>query len=186
MFYQRQIHYLGHVISEDGISVDPSKIEAIKEWPTLKNVTEVRSFMGLASYYRRFIEAFSRIAHPIIALQKKGAKFEWTPKCEENFQRLKELLMEAPMLKIADLEKDCVIWTDACKEGLGGILTQEGHVIYYESRKLKEHKKNYATHDLDLAAIIHALKMWRHYLMGRKFELRIDHHGLKYFFDQPI
>ena len=100
---------MGHIISEEGISVDPSKIEAIKEWPTPKNVTEVRSFVGLDGYYRRFIEGFSRIAHPITALQKKGAKFEWTPKCEENFQRLKELLMEAPILKIANPEKDCVI-----------------------------------------------------------------------------
>ena len=98
--------------------------------------------MGLASYYKRFIERFSRIAHPIIALQKKGEKIEWTPKCEENFQRLKELLMEAPILKIADPKKDCVIWKDACKEGLDGILTQEGHVICYESRKIKEHEKN--------------------------------------------
>ena len=86
-------------------------------------------------------------------------KFEWTPKCEENFQRLKELLTKAPILKIADPEKHCVIWIDACKEGLGGILTQEGRVICYQSRKLKEHEKNYATHDLELAAIIHALKM---------------------------
>jgi len=141
--------------------------------------------MGLAGYYRRFIESFSRIAHPITALHKKGVKFEWTPECEDNFQRLKELLMEAPILKIADPEKDCVVWTDACKEGLGGILTQEGHVIFYESRKLKEHERNYATHDLELATIIHALNMWRNYLMGRKFELRTDHHGLKYLFNQP-
>ena len=114
--------------------------------------------MGLVGYYRRFIEGFSRIAHPITALQKKGAKFEWTPKCEKIFQRLKEFLMEAPILKIADPEKDYVVWTYACK-GLGGILTQEGHVICYESRKLKEHERNYAMHDLELAAIIHALKM---------------------------
>ena len=93
--------------------------------------------------------------------------------------------MKAPTLKIADPETDCVVWTDACKEGLGGILTQEGHVICYESRKLKKHEKNYATHDLELAAIVHALKMWRHYLIGRKFELRTDHLGLKYIFDQP-
>ena len=93
--------------------------------------------------------------------------------------------MEAPILKIADPEKDYVIWTNACKEGLGGILTQEGHVICYESIKLKEHEKNYATHDLELAAIIHVLKMWRHYLMGRKFEIRTNHHGMKYLFNQP-
>ena len=95
------------------------------------------------------------------------------------------MLICAPILRIADPEKDCVVWTDACKEGLGGILTQEGHVICYESRKLKEHEKNYAMHDLELAAIVHALKMWKHYLIGRKFELRTDHHGLKYLFDQP-
>ena len=93
--------------------------------------------------------------------------------------------MEVPILKITDPEKDCIVWTDACKDRLGGILTQEGNAICYESRKLKEHEKNYATHDLELAAIIHALKMWRHYLMDRKFKLRIDHHGLKYLFDQP-
>ena len=84
-FYQSQIQYLGHVILEEGISVDPSEIEAIEEWLNLNNVTEVRSFMGLTGYYKRFIEGFSRIVHPITALQKKGVKFEWTPKCEEKF-----------------------------------------------------------------------------------------------------
>jgi hypothetical protein len=164
---------------EEGIAVDPEKIEAIKGWPRPKNISEVRSFMGLAGYYRRFIEGFSKIAHPITSLQKKGIKFEWTTKCEENFQHLKELLTSAPILKIADPNEDFVVCTDACKEGLGGVLTQNGHVICYESRKLKEHERNYATHDLELATIVHALKMWRHYLMGRKFELRIDHSGLK-------
>jgi hypothetical protein len=97
---------------------------------------------------------------------------------------LKELLTSAPILKIVDPNEDFVVCTDACKEGLGGVLTQNGHVICYESRKLKEHEKNYVTHDLELTAIVHALKMWRHYLMGRKFELRTDHSGLKYLFEQ--
>ena len=87
-FYHQQIQYLSHIISKEGITVDPSKIEAIQEWPTLRNVKEVRSFMGLAGYYRRFIEGFSRIAHPITSLQRKGFKFEWNPKCEESLQRL--------------------------------------------------------------------------------------------------
>jgi hypothetical protein len=90
---------LGHIISEEGIVVDPEKIEAIRGWPTPKNITEVRSFMGLVGYYRRFIEGFSKIVHPITYLQKKGIKFEWTPKCEESFQLLKELLTSAPILK---------------------------------------------------------------------------------------
>jgi len=110
--------------------------------------------MGFAGYYRRFIKGFSRIAHPITSLQRKGVKFEWTQKCEESFQRLKEFLMRAPILKIADPNKDCVVWTDACKEGIGGILTQEGHIICYEYRKLKEHERNYATHDLELVAML--------------------------------
>ena len=98
---------------------------------------------------------------------------------------MKSILTNAPVLKVADPEKDCVVCTDACGKGLGGVLMQGNHVICYESRKLKEHEKNYATHDLELASIVHALNMWRHYLMGRRFELRTDHCGLKYLFDQP-
>jgi hypothetical protein len=146
-------------------------------------VAEVRSFMGLAGYYRRFIAGFSKIAHPITSLQRKEKKFQWTEECESSFQRLKQLLTSAPILKIADPNKDYVVCTDACKEGLGGVLSQEGFVICYESRKLKEHERNYATHDLELAAIVHVLRKWRHYLMGRRFELRTDHNGLKYLFD---
>jgi hypothetical protein len=184
-FYQKKIHYLGHIISEQGIAVDPKKIESVRGWPTPINVSEVRSFMGLPGYYRRFIVGFSKISHPITSLQKKGTKFEWTPKCEENFNLLKELLTSAPMLKIFDPNESFVVCTDVCKEGLGGVLMQNGHVIGYESRKLKEHEMNYATHDLELAAIVHTLRMWRHYLMGKRCELRTNHIGLKYLFEQP-
>ena len=93
---------MGHIISKEGISVDPEKIEAIMNWPTPRNVTDVRSFMGLAGYYRRLIEGFSKDAHAITSLQKKGMKFEWTSRCEEIFQRLKDLLTSAPVLKVAD------------------------------------------------------------------------------------
>ena len=113
-FYRDIIKYLSHIISEEGISMDPKKIEAITNWPTPRNVTDVRSFMGLAGYYRRFIEGFSKVAYAITSLQKKGVKFEWTSKCEESFQWLKNLLTSAPVLKIADPEKDFVVCTDAC------------------------------------------------------------------------
>jgi hypothetical protein len=176
---------LGNIFSKDGIVVDPKKIEAIREWSVPKNVTEVRSYMGLSSYYKRFIAGFSRIAHPITSLPRKEKKFQWTKECERSFQRLKQLLTSAPILRIADPNEDFVVCMDACKEGMGEVLSQNGFVICYESRKLKEHEKNYATHDLELAAIVHALNKWRHYLMGRRFELRTDHHGLKYLFDQP-
>ena len=163
--------------------MDPEKVESIMNWPTPRNVIDIRSFMGLVGYYRRFIEGFSKFAHAITSLQKKGMKLEWTSRCEESFQQLKNLLTSALVLRIADLEKDFVVCTNACGQGLGGVLMQDNHVICYESRKLKEHEKNYRT--LEIASIVHALKMWRHYLMGRRFELRIDHCGLKYLFDQP-
>jgi hypothetical protein len=184
-FFQKQVHYLGHVISKEGVAVDPDKIRSIMEWPTPKDVSDIRSFMGLAGYYRRFIKGFSKIGCPITALQKKGIKFIWTSKCEERFQELKYLLTHAPMLKIADPDNDFLVCTDACKEGLRGVLMQEGRVIFYASRKLNEHEINYVTHDLELAAIVHALKMWRHYLLGRKFVLMTDHCGLRHLFDQP-
>jgi hypothetical protein len=179
-FYQKQIHFLGHIISEQSIAVDLENIEAIRGWPTPRNVSDVESFMGLAGYYKRFIVGFSKIVHPITSLQKKGTKFEWTLKCEKNFNLLKELLTSAPVLKIVDPNESFVVCTNTCKEGLGGVLVQNGHVIGYESRKLKEHERNYTTLDLELASIVHNLRMWRHYLMGKKFELSIDQIGLKY------
>jgi hypothetical protein len=183
-FYQKQIHYLGHIISEDGMAVDPEKVEAIREWSTTKNVKEVRYFMGLAGYYRIFIGGFSKIAHPITSLQRKGMKFQWTSDCERSFQHLKQLFTSAPILRITDPNEDFIVCTDACNEGQGGVLSQNGFMICYESRKLKEHERTYATHDLELAAIVHALRKWKHYLMGKRLELRKDHNGLKYLFYQ--
>jgi len=140
--------------------------------------------MGLAGYYRRFVEGFSKIASPITELQKKNKKFIWTERCEEAFAKLKQLLTTAPVLKVPDMDKDFLVCIDASKEGLGGVLMQEGRVIAYSSRKLRPHEENYATHDLELAAVIYALRLWRHYLVGRKFELKTDHHGLQYIFTQ--
>jgi hypothetical protein len=115
----------------------------------------------------------------------KGAKFEWNSKCEKRFQQLKDILTSAPILNIADLDEHFLVCIYACKEEIGGVLTQKYHVVCYESQKLKENERNYATHDLELESIIHALKMWRHYVMGRKFELRTNHYGMKHFFGSP-
>jgi hypothetical protein len=185
-FYQEQIHYLGHIISKDGIVVDPEKIEAIREWSAPKNVMEFRSFMGLDGYYRRFITGFSRISHPITSLQRKEKKFQWIEDCERSFQQLKQMLTSAPILRIEYPNEDFVVCTYAYKEGLGGVLSQNGFVICYESINLEENQRNYATHDLELASIVHTLKKWRHYFMGRRFKLRTGHNGLKYLFDQPM
>jgi hypothetical protein len=127
---------------------------------------EVRSFMGLAGYYRRFVKGFSKIAGPITELQKKNKKFVWTEKCVEAFQRLKELLTTTPILNVLDMDVDFLVCTDASKEGLSGVLMQDRRVIAYISRKLRRHEENYVTHDLELLAIVYALKVWRHYLVG--------------------
>ena len=102
--------------------MDPEKIEVIMNWKNTRNVTYVRFFMGLSRYYKRFIERLSKFAHSITSLQKKGIKFEWTPRCEESFQQLKNILTSAPILKIADPEKDFLMCTNACNQGLGGVL----------------------------------------------------------------
>ena len=128
-------------------------------WLTPRNVTDVRYFMGLAGYYRRFIEGFSNVSHSITSLQRKGIKFEWTPRCEESFQQLKNLLTSAPIFKITDLEKDFVVCIDACNQGIGRFIMQDNHMVCYDSRQLKEDEKNYSTHDLELAPIVHALEM---------------------------
>jgi hypothetical protein len=114
---------LGCIILEEGIAVDLVNIEAIRGWPTPRNVLDVKYFMGLVGYYRIFIAIFSKIYHPITSLQKKGSKFEWTGKCEENFKLLKEFLTGAPILNIANPNENFVVCIDACKEGLGAVLT---------------------------------------------------------------
>ena len=123
--------------------MNPKKIKSINDWPTPTSVTDIRSFLGLAGYYRKFIENFLRIAFPMMALQKKANKFLWTNKCEGSFQKIKQLLMTALVLWIADLDGDFIICMDVSKEGLGGVLLQNDHMICYESRKLKEHEQNF-------------------------------------------
>jgi hypothetical protein len=132
-FYQKKINYLGHIISEDGITVDPGNIESIREWLVPNNVIEVRSFMGLVGYYKIFIEVFSNISHPITSIQKKDVKVHWTLDCEKSSQHLKQLLTSAPILRITNPNKDFIVCIDAYKEGLSGVLSQNGFVICYES-----------------------------------------------------
>jgi hypothetical protein len=159
-FFRSEVKYLGHVISSDGISVDPSKIDAIMDWPAPITMTKVRSFMGLAGYYRWFVNGFSRVAHPITSLQQKGKKFEWTEKCDKAFQELKRALTSAPILAVPEPSADFMVCTDASLDGLGAVLMQGGRAIAYKSRTLKTHELNYPTHDLELAAVVHALVRW--------------------------
>lgn len=176
-FWIREVQFLGHVVNQ-GIMVDPTKIEAVMKWEHPKIPTEIRSFLGLAGYYRRFIQGFSSIATPLTALTHKGDTYAWSDKHKEAFEKLKKKLCEAPILSLPDGVKDFAVYSDASGVGLGCVLTQREKVIAYASRQLKEHEKNYPTHDLDLAAVVFALKIWRHYLYGTKCKLFTDHKSL--------
>ncbi|GJY99935.1 putative reverse transcriptase domain-containing protein [Tanacetum coccineum] len=167
-FWLREVQFLRHVINGNGIHVDPSKIEAVKNWKAPRTPTEVRSFLGLAGYYRRFIENFSKIAKSLTILTQKGKVFDWGEEQELAFQTLKDKLCNAPVLALPDGPEDFVVYCDASGIGLGCVLMQRGKVIAYASRQLKIHEENYTTHDLELGAVVFALKIWRHYLYGTK------------------
>ncbi|WVZ94157.1 hypothetical protein U9M48_040087 [Paspalum notatum var. saurae] len=170
-----EVAFLGHILSAKGVAVDPSKVEDVLNWKQPQTVTEIRSFLGLAGYYRRFIKDFSKIAKPVTALTQKNAKFAWSSKCEEAFGTLKKLLTSAPVLAQPDITKPFDV-------GLGCVLMQEGRVIAYASCQLRKHEVNYPTHDLELLAIVYALKKWRHYLLVNTCHIYTDHKSLKYIF----
>jgi hypothetical protein len=180
----KQVAFLGHVISKGGISVDPSKVQDVLSWNAPTSVSDICSFLGLARYYQRFIEGFLKISKPMTKLLKKDKTFKWMPTCEASFQELKKQVMTALILLMPDMEKPCSIYCDVSGQGLGCVLMQDGHVVAYASRQLRKHEAHYPTHDLELAAVVHALKIWRHYLMGKRCELYMDHKSLNYIFTQ--
>jgi hypothetical protein len=173
-FWLEKISFLRHILTAEGVAVDPEKVETASNWRQPTNVSEIRSFHGLAGYYRRFIEGFSKIARPMTELLKKLKKFTWTEICERSFQELKRRLTTTLVLTLLDIQWDFVIYSDASRQGLGCVLMQDGKVVTYVSRQLKPHEQNYSTHDLEFAAIVHALKIWRHYLIGNKYEIYTD------------
>ncbi|KAK1662626.1 hypothetical protein QYE76_050785 [Lolium multiflorum] len=174
-FWLDQVEFLGHVISKDGIAVNPSKVAEVLEWEAPKTVKEIRGFLGMAGYYRRFIEGFSKIAGPMTKLLRKNTPFVWSDECEKSFLTLKEKLTTAPVLAVPEVGEDYTMYCDASKHGLGYVLMQDQKVISYGSRQLRPHEVNYPTHDLELAAVVFALKTWRHFLYGAKCELYTDH-----------
>ncbi|WMV08868.1 hypothetical protein MTR67_002253 [Solanum verrucosum] len=172
------------VNSDEGIRVDTQKIEAVKNWPRPTTPTEVRSFLGLAGYYRRFVEGFASISAPLTKLKQKEVKFQWSDACERSFQELKNKLTSTPVLVLPEGTEGYVVYCDASGVGLGCVLMQHGKVIAYASRQLRSHEKNYPTHDLELAAIVFALKIWRHYLYGVHVDIYTDHKSLQYIFNE--
>ena len=184
-FFQTQIEYLGHIVSSDGIRPDPRKIETIQKWPTPKNVHEVRSFLGLAGFYQKFAKNFSRIALPLTVLTRKRTTFKWSELQQRAFDTLKNILTHAPILQIADFAQPFfLVVTDASGSGIGAVLMQNDHPIAFESRKLKPSETNYSVYDKELLAVVHALDIWKHYLMGSEVLIKTDQQAIKHLLNQ--
>jgi hypothetical protein len=181
-FWLTQVAFLGHVISTGGVSVDLGKVIDVLNWMPPMNISDIRSFLGLVGYYHRFIQDFSKIAKPMTWLLEKGKTFKWTQDCQASFEELKKRLMMTPVLTLPDISRKFDIYCDASRRGLGCMLMQDRQVVSYASRQLRKHEENYPTHDLELAAVVHALKIWRHYLIGHRCEIYSGHKSLKYIF----
>jgi hypothetical protein len=184
-FWLGEVPFLGHVLSEEGIFVDPGKVRDVLNWKPPKSLHQVRSFLGLAGYYRRFIPNFSKTTKPITDLLKKGGKFMWNAGRDEVFQTLKKLLTTSLVLAQPDITKSFDAYCDVSGTGLGCVLKQEGRVIAYSSRQLRHHEEHYRTHDLELATVVLALRTWRYYLLRNVIHIFTDHKSLKYIFTQP-
>ena len=179
-----EVHFLGHVVSGTGVATDPSKTRTVKEWPQPQDVHEVRSFLGLASYYRAFVQDFATLAKPLFALSEKNKQFLWSEECREAFEKLKEKLTTSPVLAYPMPEGELVMDTDASDVGLGAVLSQtqagEERVLSYASRTLDKPEKNYCVTRREMLAVIFGLRKFKHYLLGRKVRIRTDHASLRW------
>jgi hypothetical protein len=185
-FAQIKLQYLGHVISKDGVATDPSKIEAVQSWPSPKTAKEVRSFLGLAGYYRKFVKNFGIMSRPLTNLLKKGQVFTWHETQESAFQALKQALITAPVLALPDFSKKFEVETDACDTGIGAVLHQAGHPIAFVSKSLGPRHQGLSTYEKECLAILLAVDHWRSYLMSGEFIIRTDQRSLVHLDDQRL
>ncbi|KAJ7941085.1 Retrotransposon protein, putative, Ty3-gypsy subclass [Quillaja saponaria] len=183
-FAQKRIKFLGHIIEEGRVRMDLDKVKAIQEWKTPTSVTELRSFLGLANYYRRFVEGYSRKAAPLTELLKKGTVWHWGEPCQTAFEDMKLAMINDPVLALPDISKPFEVQTDASDYALGGVLLQENHPVAYESHKLSQAERRYTAQEKD-ACCYSLLAVWRHYLLGSKFIVKTDNTGVSHFFTQP-
>jgi len=181
-FFQRSVRFLGHVISHEGIGTDPEKTRAVVEWPTPTSATEVRSFLGLASYYRRFVKDFAKLASQLHELTRKDIRFQWSPEAQQAFDALKVVLTSPPVLAMPNDIGEFVLDTDASDRTIGAVLPQRQdggeRIIAYASRSLDRRETNYCCTRRELLAIVHFLKYFKQYLLGRTFRVRTDHSAL--------
>ena len=179
-FCRSELKYLGYVVNEHGLQVNPEKVKAIEQFPQPTCASSLKRFIGLASWYRRFVYHFSTIMAPLHALTSKKAKFVWTDECENAFQIIKGKLMYAPILSCPVFSKEFDVYWDASSVGLGAIISQEGRVIAYASRSLTENERRYFTTELECLAVLWAIDKFRCDLEGYKFKVITDHSALKW------
>ncbi|KAJ6942306.1 hypothetical protein NC652_008196 [Populus alba x Populus x berolinensis] len=184
-FGEQQVEYLGHIISITGVAIDGKKTEAVNNWPVPRALKELRGFLGLAGYYRKFIRHFGIISKPLTELLKKN-QFGWNVQAQQAFDRLKKALCEAPVLALPDFSKTFILETDACDSGLGAVLSQEGHPLAYFSKALSPKHMGLSIYEKEYLAILMAVEKWRHYLEQEQFVIQTDHESLKYLLDQKI
>lgn len=181
-FGERQALVLGHLVDKDGIRPDPQKTKAVKEFQPPRSVKELRSFLGLCSYFRHFINRFADVAHPLTCLLRRDAPFHWTDECDASFRQLKHLLTSQPILRHFDPSAPTEVHTDASGVGVGAVLVQriedKEHVIAYASRSLSKPERNYTVTEQECLAVIFAVQRFRSYLYGRHFTILTDHHSL--------
>lgn len=177
--FRRRVKFLGHVVREEGVATDPEKVEVVTKWPLSQDVKDVRSFLGLCTYYRRFVPPFADVAHPLDKLTEKGQPFMWTKECDSSFHRLKEARASTPVLAYPESEEPFMLDTDASNVGIGAVLSQvhqgDERVIAYYSQALSKPERNYCITRRELLAIVKAIDHFNPYLYGRKFTIRTDH-----------
>jgi hypothetical protein len=184
-FALQEVKFLGHIVGVHGVQMDPKKVAVVQAWPKPTTVTEMRSFLGLATYFRKFVQGFATLVRPLHHLTKADTAWDWTPACEKAFEGVKYALTHAPVLAMPDFKKPFEVICDASITGVGAVLIQEGRPVAFESRKMIPAEVNYLTTEQELLAVVHALQTWRCFLEGVEFTVVTDHNPLTFFPTQP-